>query len=750
MTQLIHEFERFVLHDAEKSVSTVHISIAQPTPLEVRTFGRLFILFELNSASPMSSELIATIEDEMRRAYYQGPQLRLETAFEQALQHVNGQLKRLIESGATDWLENFNIVIGVLKDRLLILTHIGDIRATLIHRGRMIDIIETAGPEDKKINPLKIFSNIISGEVHEEDYLICFAPSLLDYLSQEKLKRIVLDRTPIDAVRHLEELLQDASPRTPFAALISHATPNEETETETTTFMPSPPVPLPVQTQSSMDSLIQRERSTQQLLTPSIWLIAKRFVSSVSGAISQFLSSSSSTRRTGRNWTRDTQPHPHIEKPSPLAAFGQHGLRSLAVVSTKGGRVIGQTLKGTLSRRGSFFATLRSLPRIAGRQLARVVSTFPRWSFTRKVLFLATIALLFFFAQSIVMLGRNNDTKKNSADRQAAVTQITEKINQAEAALSYDDEVRATKLIAEADGLIATLKTGKTAPDSELSDLISSLDRLREQTQHIVRLDQPKPLAALEVYADENGLSALSFLRGALYVAGAKNNSIIQVAADTGDATEIKNPLADQESYKMSARLANQSVLLFDGISNFGSFTPASDQLRALAFSPANVDSGITGLATYQSRIYLLDSKNNQIFRYQLGADSFGAASAWIQDSERDLSNAISICVDGSVYILLSDGSIRKYTQGRREDFSVQTIDPVLNSGTQLWTDENAKNIYLLDRTGQRLIVLKKSGQLDMQFTSTTFSDLKSLAVDEAGKKAYVLNGNDVYALDLN
>jgi DNA-binding beta-propeller fold protein YncE len=37
-----------------------------------------------------------------------------------------------------------------------------------------------------------------------------------------------------------------------------------------------------------------------------------------------------------------------------------------------------------------------------------------------------------------------------------------------------------------------------------------------------------------------------------------------------------------------------------------------------------------------------------------------------------------------------------------------------------------------------------------MQFTSTSFSDLKGLAVDEAGKKAYVLNGNDVYALDLN
>lgn len=750
MSQLSHEFEKFLLHDPEKSLSTVHVHVAQATPLETRTFGRLFLLTEIGTPSKMSQELIGVIQDEMQRSYYQGSQLRLELAFEQALQHVNEQLKHLIESGVTDWLDHFDIIIGVLKDQMLLLTHIGNVRATLIHRGRIIDIIDSAGPEDRKLNPLKIFSNIIAGEIQEEDYLAIFTPNLLDYLSLEKLKRIILDRPPLDAVRHLEELLQEAEPRTPLAALIIHANATQDSDPIVTTHaQPAPSIAIG-RTQSSMDGLIERERATQQLLTPSLWLVTRRFVSAIARSIGPLLPSGKSSGPRSRLPAPRMYPGSSDGKTPTLSAISQQGIRTLTTASTHSGRIIGQTIRHAYGRRSRFFAVLRGIPSSIGSLIAGLVSAFPRWSFRKKVLFLAIIALLFFFAQSIVMLGRKNDEQKTTTARAATISSIEEKTFQANAALSYGDETRAAQLTSEAADLLATLAPDKHPDDTALTALNDLVQALRQKTQHLVRIDQPTVVTTLDPQAGPNGLTAISFLRSTLYLTGGQDNALLAVDPETGETSSIENSLAGIEDFRFAVQLNNQSVLAFDGTSGFAQFAPATDELETVDFTPANVDAAITDLATYQNRAYLLDTKNSQIFRFQLGANGFGQASAWIQDAERDLSSVVSMAVDGSIYTLAQDGSIAKFTQGHQVDFPAPSIDPDLTSGTKLWTDAGAANLYILDRASRRLIVLTKSGRLQAQFTSDSFADLKGMAIDESSGRAYLLNGNTVYAVDLN
>ncbi len=743
MPQLSHELETFLLYDPEKSVSTVHVSVAQPTPLELRTFGRLFLVVEIGSRAPMNTELIEILQDEMRRAYYQGPQLRLETAFEQALQHVNEQLKRLIEGGMTDWLDHFNIILGVLKDQTLILTHIGQIHATLVHRGRIVDIVDSAGPEERKVNPLKIFSNIITGELQEDDYLVFFTPSLLDYLSLEKLKRIVLDRPPLDAVRHLDELLAEAPPRTAFAALLAHAVPvREELETPASVAQPMPTL-LTVQTRSSMDDLIAREEATQRLLTPSLWLVARRFLGTLLRGAQQMAANVRGNQPVQRGGDRSRTESPTLPQQTRRPAAS-----SLTALPLQGGRAVAKSVQTVFRQRGTVLASAKTIPRRIADAIARLVASFPRWSFTRKALFLAIVALLFFFAQSIVSMGRRNESETTTSVRQETITAIEQKTFDAEAALSYDDETRAGRLIAEAVDLLATLEPEQHPNDSTLQNLAESVNQIRERTRHLVTIDSPTQVADVGNVVTGQGSEFLVFRNGELF-AGNGADQALRINPGDGSSTLIENPNDTSEPLRFGASIG-QSLVFSDGLDAFFDLSLSTDRTRSLDFTSVNADRAITALATYQSRIYLLDTKNNQIFRYQLGTNGFGTGSAWIQDSDVSLVNGVSLAVDGSVYVLNQDGGVRRFTQGRLDDFSLGPVDPPLASGVKLWTSENSDRIYVLDASGRRLVLFSKSGQFQAQFTSPAFTDLRDFAIEDNGESAYILNGNLIYRISLN
>ena len=154
------------------------------------------------------------------------------------------------------------------------------------------------------------------------------------------------------------------------------------------------------------------------------------------------------------------------------------------------------------------------------------------------------------------------------------------------------------------------------------------------------------------------------------------------------------------------------------------------------------------GLSTYHGNVYVLDQAQNQILKY-VNADSGFVKANYFSSSSPDLSKAVSIAIDSSIYVLTSNGNINKFTKGNADTFTIAGLDTPLNHPTQISTNLNDDNVYVLDNGNSRIVVLDKSGNYKNQYQAGVLKTAKDFEVLEKDKKIYVLSGGKTYEIDL-
>jgi len=108
--------------------------------------------------------------------------------------------------------------------------------------------------------------------------------------------------------------------------------------------------------------------------------------------------------------------------------------------------------------------------------------------------------------------------------------------------------------------------------------------------------------------------------------------------------------------------------------------------------------------------------------------------------------------MDGSVYTLKTDGNIVKFYAGKITDFYAK-IPKVIGQTelklekAKIWTSDEAKYIYVLDQTNNRIIAFDKNGVLKAQYTSPAFTNLKDFLVNEAEHKIFIINDTQVIGI---
>lgn len=157
--------------------------------------------------------------------------------------------------------------------------------------------------------------------------------------------------------------------------------------------------------------------------------------------------------------------------------------------------------------------------------------------------------------------------------------------------------------------------------------------------------------------------------------------------------------------------------------------------------------------ASYMGNLYLLDPSRNQIIKYTAGADgNWSSAVAYLAPGVNvDLSTAVDMVIDGDVWVLRPDGSLWRFTAGKLVDFSTHDLDVPLSKATSLFTSSTLVGLYVVDAGNQRIVQFDKvTGKFARQFRPRAmerdaFSALKAVAVDEANKRLFVINGNQAY-----
>lgn len=172
---------------------------------------------------------------------------------------------------------------------------------------------------------------------------------------------------------------------------------------------------------------------------------------------------------------------------------------------------------------------------------------------------------------------------------------------------------------------------------------------------------------------------------------------------------------------------------------------------KAITVSKADDGWGeILDISGFASNIYLLDTKNNQIWKYLVTSEGYSDKREYLtRDTKADFISSLRLQIESSVYVLKSTGEMLRFTRGAKDNFSYGGLDQSLKNPKSFFVSSDTDNLYVLDSGNKRLLILTKTGGYKGQIIGEKFATATDLVVDEKGKKVYLLEGSKIYNVDL-
>ncbi len=156
-------------------------------------------------------------------------------------------------------------------------------------------------------------------------------------------------------------------------------------------------------------------------------------------------------------------------------------------------------------------------------------------------------------------------------------------------------------------------------------------------------------------------------------------------------------------------------------------------------------------IGSYMERLYVLDNQSNQIWRYVPAGTAYPNAPEgyFPAGTPMDLAGVVDMSIDGSIYLLYSNGSILKFFAGKVTDFNLTGLDMPLRSPTAMFTDDHTMSIYIADAGNDRIVQIDKEGHFQRQFrlaeNPQILGKVRSLYVNESGGEFYYVTDNALY-----
>lgn len=152
----------------------------------------------------------------------------------------------------------------------------------------------------------------------------------------------------------------------------------------------------------------------------------------------------------------------------------------------------------------------------------------------------------------------------------------------------------------------------------------------------------------------------------------------------------------------------------------------------------------------YGRYLYFLTPEENQVWKYERRRDSFSGASAWVQE-EMDLSEAIDLAIDGSVYLLLKEGGVKLLHKGKEIPLSIQGgSSDLLKGASKLYTDLDLNNVYFLNLERNSVIKMEKVNRGLQYVQEYVFAtEINDFYVNLDEQRLIVSDGGQLYEISL-
>lgn len=192
------------------------------------------------------------------------------------------------------------------------------------------------------------------------------------------------------------------------------------------------------------------------------------------------------------------------------------------------------------------------------------------------------------------------------------------------------------------------------------------------------------------------------------------------------------------------------SLLVLDRNNNVFRYNRV-DEATVVRLADAGQLQSIGQLETYNGRLYLADEQRNQILRYApagLGYDE--PPDEWFDPQvQANLAGIVSMAIDNDIWLLVENGTLLRYSQGRQLPFSLDTSAGLTGrlADMALSTAPDGR-IYLADSSQARILVFDKQGNYLEQLQaaeSGALDSLRGLYLDEVSGTLFILTQTALY-----
>ncbi|KKS95648.1 MAG: hypothetical protein UV73_C0015G0023 [Candidatus Gottesmanbacteria bacterium GW2011_GWA2_43_14] len=157
----------------------------------------------------------------------------------------------------------------------------------------------------------------------------------------------------------------------------------------------------------------------------------------------------------------------------------------------------------------------------------------------------------------------------------------------------------------------------------------------------------------------------------------------------------------------------------------------------------------IVDMEAFGGNLYLLDVKNNSIWKYIAAESGFSSIISYINSGvQADLSQAKELAIDGSIWVA-NAADIFKFTAGAQELFAFKGISDSISTIDGIATSDEDENLYILDKTLSRILVFDKDGLYQSQYQWEELKNAEDIIASEAEGMIFVLLGSKIHAIEI-
>jgi len=291
---------------------------------------------------------------------------------------------------------------------------------------------------------------------------------------------------------------------------------------------------------------------------------------------------------------------------------------------------------------------------------------------------------------------------------------------------------------------------------TEAQDLVEEIEKLGGQSKDFLKFKEELN-QLLASFLREHEIEGNLFFDLELIKAGAEGKNLLLaderlIVLDEKQTAVYEIGLADQKSTILFGGEKIQGVdLIAQAGDNFYVLTDGGllkgGKLPEIEIKKDGDWGKIVDMEGFSDNLYLLDSQG-EIWKYPAIEGGFGEKQKWLQQ-ETDFSSAVSLTVDGSLWVLTKDGQILKFLQGQKDSFVLSGLNKPLFEPSMIFTDFDSQNLYVLDKGNSRVVVFSKNGEYQAEYHWSELNQAQDLAVVEAEKKIFCLLGSKIYLMEI-